>query len=225
MLTAGVDYTVAFSENVEPGQATVMVTGTGAYEGSLTVTFAIVKADTSELAAAIEQARAIEQGKKSDDAFAELTNAIAVAQAVVDKPAATQEELADAIAKLGDAVKSFNDSPDQADQPDAPGTDDPGDKPGADDSQKGDSADKPGAGDSGQSGNTSTVTPGGTVGGQTSAGDQGTAVTSGQNSGKASASLATTGDASPVAAAGATGILAALAAAVSQVLRRRKSED
>lgn len=297
VLTAGMDYTVAFSENVEPGQATVMVTGTGAYEGTLTITFAIAKADTSELAAAIEQARAIEQGKKSDEAFAELTNAIAVAQALVDKPAATQTEVAGALEALGKAVEAFEASPDVAvvdrgaltkaiadaqaveqgkktdeafktlqdaikaaqkiandesatqeqvneaaaalskavetfkaspdgsDKPDTPGTDDPSkpgtDEPGTDDPSK--PGDNAGTNGSDQSNNSSTVTPGGTTG---STGGQGsTAAGASQNGGKSSGSLATTGDTAPVAAAGAAGIFAALVAAVSQVLRRRKSED
>ncbi len=42
-LLADVDYTLSYAENVEPGRATVLVTGTGKYAGSCSATFAIVK--------------------------------------------------------------------------------------------------------------------------------------------------------------------------------------
>ncbi len=43
-LTAGTDYTVTYSDNVNPGTVTMTFTGKGAYQGSFTKTFEIVKA-------------------------------------------------------------------------------------------------------------------------------------------------------------------------------------
>lgn len=42
-LTEGTDYTVAYSNNVNPGTATVTITGIGGYTGSTSVTFTIVE--------------------------------------------------------------------------------------------------------------------------------------------------------------------------------------
>ena len=44
-LTEGVDYTVGFADNTEPGTATVTVTGIGSYEGEVQKTFEIVLLD------------------------------------------------------------------------------------------------------------------------------------------------------------------------------------
>ena len=46
-LTDGTDYTVAYSDNVNVGTATVTITGKGNYSGTKTVTFAIVAKDAS----------------------------------------------------------------------------------------------------------------------------------------------------------------------------------
>ncbi|MBQ3611208.1 MAG: L,D-transpeptidase family protein [Firmicutes bacterium] len=43
ILTEGTDYTVAYSNNIEPGLADVMITGTGLYEGTKVVKFEIYK--------------------------------------------------------------------------------------------------------------------------------------------------------------------------------------
>lgn len=45
-LTSGTDYTVAYSNNKEPGTATVKVTGTGKYSGTLSKTFKITALTT-----------------------------------------------------------------------------------------------------------------------------------------------------------------------------------
>lgn len=47
-LKAGDDYTVAYTDNVEPGTATVTVTGAGKYSGTATATFEIKKADETK---------------------------------------------------------------------------------------------------------------------------------------------------------------------------------
>ena len=53
-LTAGQDYTVAYSGNVNAGTAKVTVTGKGAYTGSLSKTFAIAKAANAMSAKAVK---------------------------------------------------------------------------------------------------------------------------------------------------------------------------
>ena len=44
-LVAGKDFTVAYADNIEPGTATVTVTGNGKYEGTLTYSYTITKRD------------------------------------------------------------------------------------------------------------------------------------------------------------------------------------
>ena len=47
-LQEGVDYTVAYQNNVNPGEATVVITGIGSYEGSITKTFTITEKGGTE---------------------------------------------------------------------------------------------------------------------------------------------------------------------------------
>jgi hypothetical protein len=47
-LTAGTDYTVSYSNNINPGTATVTITGCGNYSGTLTATFTIASAYQSQ---------------------------------------------------------------------------------------------------------------------------------------------------------------------------------
>ena len=46
-LKEGTDYTVGYSDNVKPGKATVTITGTGSYSGSVTKTFYILPGKTT----------------------------------------------------------------------------------------------------------------------------------------------------------------------------------
>ncbi len=48
-LTEGVDYTVSYKNNVEPGEGTVVVTGIGKYKGEVSTTFEIGKAPISHV--------------------------------------------------------------------------------------------------------------------------------------------------------------------------------
>lgn len=83
------------------------------------------KADKSELLAAIEEAKKIEQGTKSDSAFAALQDAIATAQAVADDDSASQATVDSAVSTLKGAVEAFNRSADKATgtvTPTTPGT-------------------------------------------------------------------------------------------------------
>ena len=48
-LAEGTDYTLSYANNVEAGEATITITGTGAYEGTLTARFVIVKPELINL--------------------------------------------------------------------------------------------------------------------------------------------------------------------------------
>ena len=48
-LTEGVDYTVSYKNNVEPGEGTVVITGIGKYKGEVSTTFEIGKAPISNV--------------------------------------------------------------------------------------------------------------------------------------------------------------------------------
>ena len=77
--------------------------------------------DTSKLQAAIASAQKVEQGKKSDDAFAALKAAIAEAQDALDA-AKDQQSVDDAVTALNKAVETFKSSADVTPTPE------PGDK-------------------------------------------------------------------------------------------------
>ena len=72
--------------------------------------------DTSALQAAIKDAQAVEQGKKSDEAYATLQEAIKAAQKALDS-ATSQDEVDAAVSTLNAAVKAFNDSADVTPEP------------------------------------------------------------------------------------------------------------
>ncbi len=55
-LTAGTDYTIVYSSNVNAGEATVTVTGTGNYTGEATADFTIDPADLSDAAVSVSDA-------------------------------------------------------------------------------------------------------------------------------------------------------------------------
>jgi len=48
VMTSGVDYTVAYTNNINAGTATITITGTGAYSGTKTINFTIVAAYFTE---------------------------------------------------------------------------------------------------------------------------------------------------------------------------------
>ena len=80
----------------------------------------------------VDEAAAIAQGGKSDEAYRSLQDAIARARAVVEKgAAATPEEIVAAEADLASAIETFNGSPDAVDPvvPEGPGTEQPAPTP------------------------------------------------------------------------------------------------
>ena len=103
-LVLNTDYTVAYSNNVETGTATVTVTGTGNYSGTATANFTIV-ADKSALNTAITEAETYYNSIKDDhaDAAAAFLEAINTAKAMQEKGDATQEEVNNALSALNTA--------------------------------------------------------------------------------------------------------------------------
>lgn len=71
----------------------------------------VVEVDTEALADAITKASAIEQGKKTDEAFAALKAAIGIAQTALET-AESQEAVNAAVEALNSAVEAFKNSPD-----------------------------------------------------------------------------------------------------------------
>ena len=100
-LVLNTDYTVAYSNNVETGTATVTVTGTGNYSGTATANFTIV-ADKSALNTAIGEAETYYNSIKDDhaEAAAALKTAIDNAKTMQEKGDATQEEVNNALSAL-----------------------------------------------------------------------------------------------------------------------------
>ena len=100
-LVLNTDYTVAYSNNVETGTATVTVTGTGNYSGTATANFTIV-ADKTALNTAITEAETYYNSIKDDhaEAAAALKTAIDTAKAMQEKGDATQEEVNNALSAL-----------------------------------------------------------------------------------------------------------------------------
>ena len=110
-LTLNTDYTVAYSNNVETGTATVTVTGTGDYSGEATANFTIV-ADKSALNTAITEAETYYNSIKDDhaEAAAALKTAIDNAKAMQEKGDATQEEVNNALSELTTAKTTAEDA-------------------------------------------------------------------------------------------------------------------
>ena len=106
-LVLNTDYTVAYSNNVETGAATVTVTGTGNYSGTATANFTIV-ADKSALNTAITEAETYYNSisESNPNAAAVLLEAINAAKAVKDNADATQSEIETAAQTLNDALNA-----------------------------------------------------------------------------------------------------------------------
>lgn len=73
------------------------------------------KVDKSALESALTEAKAIEQGKKSDEAFQKLQQAIAAAEKVADNNEASQDDVDKAVEALKSSVDTFNNSADVVD--------------------------------------------------------------------------------------------------------------
>ena len=68
VLTSGIDYTVNYSDNIEPGIATITVTGKGNYTGTVTKEFEIVKTEvkTVDFVVAINNSQILEPVEVDD---------------------------------------------------------------------------------------------------------------------------------------------------------------
>ena len=107
-LKEGADYTVAYTNNVEPGAATVTVTGAGKYSGTVSATFTIKAAepgstlDKSKLQALVDKVKGYNKADYQSgwDAFAAaLANAQQVLQNSTD-----QQEVDKALSQLQSAA-------------------------------------------------------------------------------------------------------------------------
>ena len=107
-LKEGADYTVAYTNNVEPGTATVTVTGVGKYSGTVSATFTIKAAepgstlDKSKLQALVDKVKGYNKADYQSgwDAFAAaLANAQQVLQNSTD-----QQEVDKALSQLQSAA-------------------------------------------------------------------------------------------------------------------------
>ena len=109
-LVLNTDYTVAYSNNVETGTATVTVTGMGNYSGTATANFTIL-ADKTALNTAITEAETYYNSIKDDhtEAAAALKTAIDTAKAMQEKGDATQEEVNNALSALTETKNELND--------------------------------------------------------------------------------------------------------------------
>lgn len=76
---------------------------------------AVSSVDRTGLTAQIVKAEAVEQGEKTDEAFAKLQQAIADAYVAVDASGATDDSIASAVSALASAIQTFNDSADKSD--------------------------------------------------------------------------------------------------------------
>ena len=179
------------------------------------------KADKTALAEAIAAARALDQGNKTDEAWAELQDAIKAAQAVLDDDAATQDAIDAQVIALDASVDTFKAS---ADKPGAPGNGGDSNNQGGDNGGQGGSDDgtggAAGTGDATDNGGSSTAGGSATNGGVSANG--GTSAVGTTTGGTA---LTQTGDTAPIAAVAGTGLLAGAAAAIAAFFRRKKSGD
>lgn len=100
-LVANTDYTVAYTNNTEVGEATVTVTGTGNYSGTATATFYIL-ANKTELNNAITEAENYYNSisESNPTAAAALQTAINTAKGVQANPGVTQDAVENAVAAL-----------------------------------------------------------------------------------------------------------------------------
>lgn len=101
VLEEGIDYRVTYENNVEAGEAKIVIKGIAKYEGILEKTFIIL--DKTELASLITEAKQLNSKAYSEDSFKVLTEAIRAAEKALEK-AATQTELDKALADLKEAI-------------------------------------------------------------------------------------------------------------------------
>ena len=106
-LVANTDYTVAYTNNTEVGEATVTVTGAGNYSGTATTTFYIL-ADKTELNNAITEAENYYNSisESNPTAAAALQTAINTAKGMQGNPGVTQDAVENAVAALTYALNT-----------------------------------------------------------------------------------------------------------------------
>lgn len=101
VLEEGIDYRVTYENNVEAGEAKIVIQGIAKYEGTLERVFIIL--DNTELASLITEAKQLDPNDYSEDSFNFLSEAIKAAEKALVS-VQTEDELKDAIEALKDAI-------------------------------------------------------------------------------------------------------------------------
>ncbi|MEC1520571.1 discoidin domain-containing protein [Neobacillus niacini] len=104
VLEEGIDYRVTYENNVEAGEAKIVITGIAKYEGTLEKIFTIL--DKTKLESLITEAKQLNPKDYSEDSFKTLNQAIRTAEEALEK-ATTQAELDEALANLEGAIENL----------------------------------------------------------------------------------------------------------------------
>lgn len=104
VLEEGIDYRVTYENNVEAGEAKIVIKGIAKYEGTLEKIFTIL--DKTELESLITEAKQLNPKDYSEDSFKTLNQTIKAAEEALEK-AATQAELDEALANLEGAIENL----------------------------------------------------------------------------------------------------------------------
>ncbi|WP_306345420.1 immunoglobulin-like domain-containing protein [Bifidobacterium aesculapii] len=127
-LKAGDDYTVTYANNVEPGTATVTVTGAGKYSGTATATFEIKKADEtkptvdkSDLQSLYDKVKGYQEADYQSG-WAAFKAALDKAYGLLQSSDASQPDVDQALKDLQSAVDKLVKKPAAKPQPTKPAT-------------------------------------------------------------------------------------------------------
>ncbi|MCZ2258592.1 glycoside hydrolase family 2 TIM barrel-domain containing protein [Sporosarcina sp. G11-34] len=101
VLEEGIDYRVTYENNVEAGEAKIIIKGLVKYEGTLEKIFIIL--DKTELVSLISEAKQLNPKDYSEDSVKFVNEAIKAAEEALEK-ATTQAELDEALTNLEEAI-------------------------------------------------------------------------------------------------------------------------
>ena len=222
----------------EPASAEVVLAATDALQAAQNALVAAGgeqpgdQVDTTVLAHVVKIAAGLEASSYTPESWATFASALEAAQAQLANPT-SQDDVNAAIVALFQAQAGLAaagaETPDPTPDPDPEPTPDPDPEP-TPDPDPDPNPDQPGNGDQGGNGgngdNGGTQQPGGN-GGQGGSGQGGTTVQPSGQSGTAGKAgvTAQTGDAAPVAAVAATGLLGGVVAAVAAFFARRRNRE
>ncbi len=104
VLEEGIDYRVTYENNVEAGEAKIVIKGIAKYEGTLEEIFNIL--DKTELESLITEAKQLNPKDYSEDSVKALNEAIGAAEEALEK-ATTQAELDEVLANLEEVIENL----------------------------------------------------------------------------------------------------------------------